>query len=248
MKKKIFSSIYILLAFTVLSLSAFACDSEAQENITINFEQNYSIEPTTLLDSIARDGRDLFKPIKTRPALPSIDQQITVNWHQEDYSIITQAIFENVWQDTLDGWSISSMNFALGCAKINSGFQNAQFNFFKNIKKDDHEIRVERFINIDPRSKSIYVSESEDYPRLTNWKAIDMTQLQYSADDALKISDNNGGQEVRLAAKNICDISVLLSPDTASYRGWDVRYSNKDEGRMFHIQIDPLTGKLYFPK
>jgi hypothetical protein len=247
MKNQNYYRLFVVLAGIVLLSAVLACNGDKTESITTTFEQYYSIDPQLLLDSITQDSKDLFTPIETQPDLPPLDQQVPVNWSQADYLRIVDAIYRNVWSETLNDWSLKSMSFALGCTRIDHTFQNAHFRYFKNIKIQERDVRIERSIQIDPRSKSIYILEFEYYPRLTDWGSIDMAQVRYSADDALMIAEKNGGQAKRLAVENVCDITLLLSPDSASYRGWDIRYSNRNDSRILRIQIDPDTGEIYFP-
>jgi hypothetical protein len=244
---RIHYNVILILVIAALLTFTLGCNSDERENIKTTFEQYYTIDPRSLLNSLVQDGANLFSPIDTEPELPPPDQQVTVNWSQADYLRIVDALYRNIWQEPLDGWSLSNMSFALGCNKIDNGFQNAQFDFFQNVKKQDLEIRIVRFINIDPRSESVYVLESEYSPRLTTWETIDLVQIRFSAKDALMIAEQNGGREKRISVGNSCDISVVISPGSASYRGWDVRYSNKNDSRIFRIQIDPLTGHINFP-
>lgn len=236
-----------ILVTVVFFMFVSACHSNASEDITTTFEQYYSINPQSLMDSLVQDGQDVLTPVDVAPEFPPPDEQIPVNWSQVDYLSIVDAVFKNAWGESVDGWSLKSISFALGCTKIDYGFQNAHFRYFKNANVQEREARFERSIHIDPRSKSIYVLEFEYFPRLTDWNAIALTQLLYSADDALRIAEENGGQEQRLAVENECDISLLLSPDSPRYRGWDVRYTNKNDGTILFVQIDPLSGEIHFP-
>ena len=244
MKNRNQSHGFVLFAVSVLLFSMFACNSDESEGITTTFEQYYSIDPQSLLESLEKES---FTPVDTVPEIPLPDQQIPVNWNQADYLRIVDAVFKNAWDESVEGWSLKSMSFALNCTKIDYGFQNAHFRYFKNSRVQEREVRFERSIHIDPRSKSIYVLEFEYFPRLTDWDSVDLAQVRYSADDALRITEENAGQEQRLTVENECDISLLLSPDSPRYRGWDVRYTNRNDGTILLIQIDPLAGEIHIP-
>jgi hypothetical protein len=160
---------------------------------------------------------------------------------------IVNALFEDIWGETTDGWLLKSMYFALGCTKIDNGFQNASFQYFRNEKTQEQESRIVRFVRIDPRSKAVYVEERIYSPRLVDWDSVDLTQLQFSADDVLALAESNGGEEKRLAVDNVCDITLLISPDPGTYQGWEVRYSNSDVVNLFDMRVDPITGELQSP-
>jgi len=68
-----------------------------------------------------------------------------------------------------------------------------------------------------------------------------LSRLKITADDALKIADDNGGKSFRLASANQCQISMILAPDSDT--GWDIGFDD-NHGRNFNIHIDPYTGKV----
>jgi hypothetical protein len=118
-----------------------------------------------------------------------------------------------IWEEPLEGWQLKSMNFGLGCAEVDIGLQYGDFRFFKNVKTRERESRIERSMDMDPRSKSIHVREFEYYPRLVDWESIEREQIRVSADNARTIAENNGGRDKRLSVGNRCDIALLLSID-----------------------------------
>ena len=246
--KRLNSSIPLALAFLVLISAMPSCKfSETEKRMNL-FNHYYTIEPSSLLDTLKTGKTNVFSPIAEEPAHIPPDQQIPVTWTQDDYLRIADSLFEFIWNDNLDGWKLNSMHFALGCANYSVGFQNGNFRFFKNIEKNGRESRIVRIINIDPRSKFVFVTENEYYPKLVSWSSIDIGRTQLSARDILKIAENAGGHEKRLSVENACDISMLLSPDYASYNGWEVDYSRNDAGTsLYHIQIDPHTGEIRSP-
>ena len=241
-------SIPIILAVGMLLAAILSCNFnfETREPMTITYEQYYSIDPPSLLSSIGQNGDTPFTPIEDQPELPPPDQQITVNWKQADYMRIVNALFEDIWGETSDGWLLKSMSFGLGCTKIDNGFQDADFQYFRNEKKQEQESRIVRFVRIDPRSKAVYVVERIYSPRLVDWDSVDLTQL-FSADDVLALAESIGGKEKRLAIDNVCDITLLISPDPGTYQGWKVRYSNSDVVNLFDTRVDPITGEIDSP-
>lgn len=240
-------SIPIILAAGMILAATLSCNFETREPMTITYEQYYSIDPPSLLKSLDQNGDTPFLPVEDRPDLPPQAQQIPVAWKQADYMHIVNALFTDIWGETTDGWFLNSMYFALGCTKIDNGFQNADFRYFRNEQTQEQEARIERYIAIDPRSKSIYVEERIYSPQLVDLASVDLKQLNFSADDVLVLAESNGGKEKRLAVDNVCDITLSLSPGSASYRGWNVSYSNSDVSNLFEMWVDPITGEIHSP-
>jgi hypothetical protein len=242
---------FLLLVLVIVSLLGMilACQfnwDETEKQTTI-LEQYYLIDPQSLLYSLAQGNQNAFIPIDTEPEFPAPSQQIPVAWGQADYWYIVEAVFKSVWEEPLESWRLNNMGFGLGCEKVDDGLQYGDFRFFQDTKTNGRESRIMRYINIDPRSKSIHVWESEYHPRLVDWGSIELAQIRFSVDDALTIAESNGGMEKRLSVGNVCDVSLWLSPDSPRYQGWEVRYTTKEDIKFFRIQVDPVTGKIHFP-
>jgi hypothetical protein len=224
--------------------------SDRREEKTNLFNQLYSIEPESLLGKIEQGKTDVFFPIDEEPPWPPPDQQVPVPWMQEDYLRIANALFELVWNDTLEGWQLNDMYFNLGCTEYDIGFQSGIFTFFKNEEINGNKSRVERIVKIDPRDKTVYVTENRYYPRLVDWSSIVLNENLLSAEEALQRAEKAGGKEKRLSVTNACYISLLLNQDVGFWNRdwwWRADYSRTDdEGRqitLFSVDINPYTGE-----
>ena len=233
---------YILL-LPLLFAVTLSCNSQTEEK-TILLDQYYTIDPTSLQNG----DLDVFSPVSTGPELLPVNQQLPVDWLQADYFYIANTLYNSVLGKSLQDWNLNSMDFRLGCSKIRNGFQNGRFEFFKVVKEKEHEARMSRFIDIDPRGNLVHIKEWEYYPKLVNWGIIDLTELKISADRALQIAETSGGEEMRQSVGNACNISLVLSPGPANNRDWKVSYTRSDDrSSLFHIEIDPITGETHFP-
>ena len=240
-------SLTISIALAFVMLLAVSCNVGKTEEQTDLFSQYYTIEPDSLMDSLNR-GEMAIIPVRQRPEFIPFDQQVTVNWHQADYFYLANAVNEGVLGKTLQGWQLSSMNFALACSQVQKGFQNGRFRFFNVLKDGDQESRLERFIDIDPRSNFVHVSETKYSPKLIDLKSIDTTQLKISSDRALQIAESNGGEDKRESVNNACNISLMLTLDRTDAWRWRVYYArSNDRTLFFDILIDPYTGKIRSP-
>ena len=241
------SSFAFVLVTGSLLVAILACRLhwEEKENITPIFEQYYLIDPPSLLDAIARGDADAFVPVDTRPESVPPSQYTPVTWSQADYLRIVEALFEHVFGETLDGWYLNSMDFSSGCTEVDMGLQQGGFRLYKNETTPEGEIRVERSIDIDPRSNSIFILELEYSPRLVDWGKVDLGAIRYPAIEALRIAEREGGQEKRLAVQNNCYVDLLLVSDAPRNRGWwHIWYWAHDEGKVFEIWVNPMTGKV----
>jgi hypothetical protein len=236
------STYSVILAAVILLSAMLSCYVDEKEDQINLFDQYYTIEPTSLLDSL-KHGEMAFTPVSQRPELIPFDQQVTVNWSQADYFYIANALYEGAVGKTLLGWQLGGVDFSLTCSQIQNGFQNGRFHFFSVIKVDDEDSRLERFIDIDPRHNFVNASESKYFPNLVDSKSIDMAGLKISAEQALQIAESNRGQETRQSVGNDCHIDLFLSPRSRNTKGWKVMYHQNDD-KLFEIQIDSYTGEI----
>ncbi len=238
------STFFVILAVIVLLLAMLSCSVGETEQQTNLLDQYYTIEPTSLLDSL-KHGEMAFTPVSQKPKLIPFDQKVTVNWSQADYFDIANAVYEGVLEKTLLGWQLGSMDFALGCSKVQNGFQNGRFSFFSVVEDNNQESRLESSIDIDPSNNFVNVYETKYSPNLVDLKSIDMAQLKVSADRALQIAESKGGEEKRVSVKNACSISLALTRDRKNKWYWDVFYTRHDDRTVFFdILIDPYTGEI----
>lgn len=66
--------------------------------------------------------------------------------------------------------------------------------------------------------------------------------LKFTADDALRMAEANGGEAERLADHNRCELYLVL------YGGgqWDVYYELLSTGlNSLHISVDPYIGSIH---
>lgn len=239
MNIRVTKAIFFLLSTILLTGGLLSCSIDQREDETITNIQYFSIQPNSLLDLISQGKKDAFISISDEPKLSSSTKVEPVVWNQTDYFQIAEALHQLVWGDSLETWNLYRMDFSSGCDQINIGFQHSQFVFFKVVKENDQETRIEHFIEIDPSRKFAQAMETKYYPNLTNWKTINLNTVKVSASEALQIAEKDGGSEKRLAVNNECSVSVGISRDTVVYSGWLVIYSPS----IFLDKIDPTTGR-----
>ena len=228
-----------LLATALLLGGTISCNIDQREDVKITNIQYFNIKPKSILESISQGKEDAFISVDTEPELASSSKDEPVAWNQTDYFQIAEALHKLVWGESLGTWNLYRMVFSSGCDQVDIGFQSGQLVFFKVINLNGQETRIGHFIEIDPSRSFAQAMETEYYPDLEDWKAIDLAKVKISASEALQIAEKNGGYEKRTAVKNVCSISAGISRDTVVYDGWLVIYSPS----VFIDKIDPVTGK-----
>ena len=202
----------------------------------------YKINPETILASLNRGESNIFAPEIATLSAPM--RNITFSWYQLDYLLITNALFQSVWKESFNSWSLLSMVFETTCQDNPDGFESGDIHFFKESGEKNYTTRE---IIITPQYENVSWGGEREFPRPNSaWKSIDLGQLKISAEDALRIAEDNGGRSFRLDAKNKCNIGMILNMD--AYDGWKVDYQGYDGLSNFVIQIDPYTGKVISSK
>ena len=203
----------------------------------------FRINPETILASLKNGDKEVFLPeerdVEENVWGGPILYELPVPWRQSDYLMVANALNHFVWKDTLDNWGLFSMDFSTNCQDIPSGFREGGFEFFKTSFADFGRLRyTTRSLYMTPEYLSVVWGGDSNFPHpLLGWKGIDLSRVKISADDALKIADENGGREARLEVNDKCYASVHLRPEF--WNGWSVSI-----GPFFKIYIDSYTGEI----
>lgn len=200
---------------------------------------SYEINPQTILSSLDHGQIDVFAPELATPQSPVSNEPVA--WSQEDYQKIAEALHQFVWKESLDGWSLYRMEFYAICLDSPSGFEYADFIYYKDIFSNGKLLYTAHEIFITPQYHNVSWGGNTNFPRpIFGWKSINLSNLKITAENALSIAEEKGGKSARLSVRNECSISLLLSGDT----GWDVLYGGNGGLSNFHIRLDPYTGKV----
>lgn len=205
----------------------------------------YKIDPTTILENLKEGEKNVFTLVM---ATPETDERLYTEpfpWKQLDYLNIANALHQYVWKETLDGWHVFNLSFYGDCEYNTAGFDLFQVTYFKYVGSQQYTAHE---IDIFPLYAGVATGGGTNFPRpLFGWnESLDLDRLKITANDALRIAEQNGGKDARLAFGNKCKISVFI---TSNDQKWTIIYhEDSDAKRIFEINIDPYTGKYKIQK
>lgn len=209
---------------------------------------NFKINPDTFLQAIRNNSTNIYLPDNRSIeeldfTVPELYENL-VQWSQNDYLEITKSLNKHVWHDNLDDWLLYRMIFGTRCQDNPSGFENGTLTYYKTIFRNNQIRYTTRDMIASPKYMSIIWGGGTEYPHpLFGWKNIDLNKIKITAEDALRIAEENGGQETRLSVQNKCDIHVILL--RGNYDGWLVYYNNRlGSTNGFEVRINYTTGKI----
>jgi hypothetical protein len=241
----------ILLVGGILSMAFWLWYTDRYEGVDLTPPQGfegfrktsyYALDPDSIIYSLDQNGDTLFSAEDTPPENPIFQQPFS--WSQADFLKIGYALHRFVWNQSLEDWKYYSMYFITACHDHPDGFALGEFVYFKQISDKpwlkEYEVRG---MQIAPQYGNVGAGGSEYYPGplFESWKWIDLDRVAITAEEAMYISEQNGGQAVRVSSQNECHIHVKLS----GYSGWQVFIVDDETGSiLFYLKIDPYTGKL----
>lgn len=214
---------------------------ESPNGLSDYFETRYfEIDPRTILESLDRRNVDVFLPLTATPDAFDKLYSVPPPWKQSDYLNISNALHRFVWNEDIDDWLIESMSFYGDCRYDPLGFDLFKITYFKDIGTQQYAAHE---IDLFSLYGGAAVGGGTNFPKpLFGWKSIDPERLNITAEDALRIAEDNGGKETRLSYKNECEISVLIS---SRRQIWMVGYyPDNTIGPIFEITINPFTGEF----
>lgn len=136
------------------------------------------------------------------------------------------------------------MHFKTACQDDIKGFGVAEIAYFKTVPYDalqkNYTVRAFQF---SPQYGYVVSSGGAVFPQplFDRWKSVNLGELGISAEDALKIAEENGDRTARLSVQDQCTISVRLSGND----NWRVFIYADDTGSsIFGVEVDEYTGKI----
>lgn len=202
---------------------------------------DYYIDPHVILGDLEQGEKNVFMPIdEDSVEVNNVYVNHSFSWQQSDYLLVADALQQFVWNDSLDGWKISGMVFWRRCRDDLVGFDSADIIFYKYNNQGGYKVRE---MDIYPSGGGVSVGDADNWPRpLFGWDSINLNLLRITADDALKIAEENGGKEFRVTYQNECDILLVLRPNPSNMDDWSVYYNYQGSSKTFEIRINPFTG------
>ena len=238
-----------IIAVTYLSIIPDARGRGYPASIS-DFEETgwYRIDSDMILNHLERGNIDILTPVISTPEVyvRPLDEGSSFLWRFSDYVKIADIVKEEVWREDMNDLSIFRMYFYADCQEPMKGFSIGDFVYFKSISTQEGEKYTVREVLIRPLYGDVGWGGGTSYPRpLFGWKRISLEQIEISADDALKIAEENGGTEARLAVNNECTIFLTYNPNTST-NAWNLTIRHHDDRTIFEISIDPFNGKFKF--
>lgn len=201
---------------------------------------DYEIDPNTILADLDRGEANLFSPMLATPDGPTSLSSGSFPWHQKDYLKIANALHQFVWKEPTNKWNLYSLQFNRECQNGLSGFDSAELTFYTTIKVNGEQVYAARGMGIYPLYKMVSWGGNTNFPRqfIFGWESIDLKKLYVTADHALRIAEQSGGQNARSTVNNNCGVYV-----TISHGYWYVLYSGEAFSRLFYVRINAGTGR-----
>jgi hypothetical protein len=235
----------ILVSLALMTCSISGLFNNDNEQQTKTRDETYSIDSSTLLDSVKSGRTDVFKLLKATPAVYPATSTVPVHWTQADYFSIVQAFHQFAWKESLTGWKLGRISYSLNCQDVSSGHQKVGFQYFKIENSQDNQIRLERRLYIDSENNEINIKEFEIFPNTETLSSIDLSKAKIMMGDALQIAEKNGGTKARSGVGNNCYILADFDVNSSYDKGWFVSYETTSGDKVIDLlwlDIDAQTG------
>ena len=221
----------------------FISDSKPKPNPNLlrDYPENrwgfYQFDPKTIFASLDR-GKDVFTPLLVDPNAVNVEYA-GIAWTQSDFLRVANALSQQVWNEPLDldSWSIYDFLFSGGCSDNFGGFDGFGITYYRTIKTGWETVYTARHIDLTPWKGVAEWGGDGDFstPSIFGWTNIELTKFKTTAEQAVRIAEENGGKVARLNKENKCRIYVDIWENN-----WSVDYSRA----QFSVYIDPFTGEV----
>ena len=203
-------------------------------------QEYYKIESETILVALDRGETEVFTKLNATPETPLFAKPVA--WYQSDYLKVAGALHKFVWKESVETWSLYYMGFNTLCKDNFGGFDWGNVSYFKADSKMDRSTGYNYHgFQIIPEDGYVISGSNQYFPyKKPGWNSVDLENIIISAEDALRIADENGGQTARMSVQNQCSITVGLLRDF----DWKVLMYKDGDSLLFSMEIDPYTGKI----
>ncbi len=263
MNKQVIKRIIIIMAVCLIVLAAFTyvffesqkidiksayhywmSDTKRQPNPNFlsDYPENragyYQFDPQTILASLDR-GKDVFIPSSIKNPNDVDSEYPNIVWAQSDFLRVANTLSQQVWHEPLDldGWGTYLISFEGGCNNHFSGFDSVfTITYYKTIKTGWDTVYTARHIDLMPVTGVAAWAGDGDFstPSIFGWQKIELTKFKTTAEQAVRIADENGGKAARLN-NDKCQVSASIIDGD-----WFVDYSRD----TFNVFINPFTGEI----
>jgi hypothetical protein len=218
--------------------------NEGKEQQTSLRHESYMINSVTILESLKQGKEGVFTPQKTSSDAIPTPSIVRIQWKQSDFLFIAQSFFKFAWQESITDWSLRTMEFNLKCFDVTSGPQAAKFVFFKENQTKDGNSRISRTVYILADENRIMMSETEYFPEVDRWLAIDPSK-DLTVEGALSIFEKNAGANFRQDTNNSCVIEAENNAN-GDHDIWLITYSgiSNEQGKSLSLNLNARTGEF----
>jgi hypothetical protein len=224
----------VLLALVIVIIVSYDSYLHKQEDLRLpsrlgSYSETgyFKIDPATILGSLDSGDTDVFIPLLEDPDLIAPLSDVSISWTQSDFMDIARALGQLVWNDPMHlmDWNIYYLFFERTCEDNPVGLSFATITYYKEIEVNGRRMYTTRLIEIHPIYAWVRWGSGATYPQpfLRRWNSVDLSEAKITADNALRIAEDNGGKEVRLQAENKCAI-LISSPQNDDNQNWYLSY------------------------
>ena len=227
---------------TLITIWLQACELDLESHVA-SFERGrgaYEINSRTILQSIQQNSPDLFHPRQDDQENQAVDS-LPVRWTQADYWQIVEIFHQQVLMESINDWKLDRMFFRLDCTAGSFGPQQEGFDLYKVLDAGEHR-RLDRAIDILPKQEQLDWHDTELSPVRVDTMSIDLAQVKVPIEQAIQISERNGGERTRVKVDNQCVVYATLVSGKWD-GGWRITYERLRGGpTLFQVTVDSRTG------
>lgn len=229
------------VTWPVVHMIAMEWENESQWHV---YGDHYTFDSKRILDLYKKGDENLFTVIPEEELEESEDVERTENppskWKQQDFLETLQIFHQSIFGNPLREKFRAAIFYVPDCSQVAFGPQNASF-FTYTVSPGDIT-SYDYFIDL----QNNYIDwNGEGFQPIISWQvsSVDIANYEISAEEALEIAENYGGQETRLLNQNQCEIDINIS--AYHHNGnWVVSYNpTSDFSNLLSVEIDKDTGE-----
>lgn len=203
----------------------------------------YTFNPETIFESLEQGRTDVFTPYFGNPDDVELYYD-PLAWSQLEYLRISDELSREIWNVSLgsEDWNIESVFFEQNCMNNPQGFNSFHIVYFQDLGVTNWKRNyTTRLLDIQPWRGLAYWGGDAIFSStlLSRWENIGLKDFLISADDALRIAEEHGGNETDKSHCTTIGVNMYQGAENK----WNVDYFPAN----FAMYIDAFSGEYEIP-
>lgn len=159
-------------------------------------------------------------------------------------SLFVHAFYEEVFPEVnIEDWQVESITYATKCSDYDKGYDLFTYILFSQSNRFPYVYIRQKVIVIKPQYGYVEYYEISTKKPFSGLTGIDLSKINITPENAMKIADSHGGAIVRHENPEKCFIYIYGNVDKRN-KGWEISYDGDNLQTLYTAIVDYQNGVI----